>query len=163
MKYLKIFLFILLVIGCSKETKNRFQPFENLNGMKLTKKISGQEAQTMINKLHGKSVTPNVSEVIFYKSEKGEAVLYISGYPDSTGAKNDYYKMVSLIQNGNEVFGHFHEFNIDNQKLSMCLGLGQAHYFFYNNHNLFWLSTNYQIAQSTVVDLLNKLKNGRYE
>lgn len=158
MKYIKIILIAIIFIGCSKKGKNEFKPFEELNDMKIVNRISGKEAQSMIDKLHGKSVTPDASNIVFYKGEKGEAILYVSIYSDSNNAKTDYNKMVHLIRDGNEVFGHFHEFIIDNQKLSMCFGMGQAHYFFYKANRLFWLSTNFQIAQSTVVDLLNKLR-----
>lgn len=158
MKYLKIILLTVLITGCSQKDNNKFQQIEELNGMSLTNHISGEAAQSMIDKLHGKSVTPAENNIAFYKGDKGEAILYVSFYKNAEDARTTYDKMVKMIRDGNEVFGHFHEIEIDSQKLSMCLGMDQAHYFFNKKNKLFWLSTNYQIAQSTVIDLLNKIK-----
>lgn len=159
MKYIKTFIFAVLIFGCSQKGTNKFQPFDELNGMRITKQISGEEAQKVIDKLHGKSVTPVDNSIIFYKGENGEAILYVSFYSDTNDAVAGYNKMVELISDGNEVFGHFHAYEINSQPLSMCLGMGQAHYFFYKNHFLYWLSCDMPIAQATVVDLINKLKN----
>lgn len=150
----------LLFVGCSSDKSEKFKLISELNGMTMVQKISGDEAKKQIDKLHGKSVTPDENNILFYKGENGEATLYISFYSDLENAYFAYDRMVNLIRDENNVFGHFHQFEIENQQLSMCLGMGQAHYFFQKDKYLYWLSTNYQIAQSTVVDLLNKLKNG---
>lgn len=158
MSILKILVVIFFLYGCSKQDSTVFKPFVELNGLKLSRHISGEEARELINQLHNKSVTPSSNDVLFYEGLKGKATLYVSIYKSDADTKEAYDKMVRLIKDGNQVFGHFHEMEIETQPLSMCLGMGQAHYFFAKDNKLYWLSTNYEIAQATVFDLLNKLK-----
>ena len=58
-------------------------------------------------------------------------------------------------------FSHFLEFQVQNEKVYLCLGLGQAHYFFLHEKDIYWWAVDLQIAQASMQELVGIVKNAK--
>lgn len=130
---------------------------DSLGSLQRTEVITGQEAQSHIDRLHGKGVTPEANFIARYAGEDGEATLFISQYREKADASEAESKMTTLIRNGHPVFGHYREITMKGKSIRLCLGMGQAHFFFAHHDRVYWLSVDPTIAQSTIEDLVQAL------
>jgi len=120
----------------------------------LNEEYRGDEAKGIVDKMHLKSVAPDENAIGMYRSSNGCAALYLSRYQTSEAAVAQCEKMTGLIREGREsVFTHFRELSIHERKVYLCLGLGQAHYFFLTGKDLYWLAVDLPIAQASIQEL----------
>ena len=131
-----------------------------LGELSLVREISGDAGQQMIDRLHGKGVTPRESFIGFYEGEGSRATLYVSGYDDPNDALDVDRKMAGRIRAGNAVFGGYRERNIDGQQVSECVGMQQVHFFFSSGNSLYWLGVDPPIAWGTLISLLDGVGGG---
>jgi hypothetical protein len=128
---------------------------KNILQLHLNEEVTGKQAQEMVDKMHGKSVTPDETAVGMYQSSNGSAILYISHYNSETRTVEQFDKMAVLIrESSSSVFSHYREMSVEGKKVCLCLGLGQAHYFFLNGKDLLWLGVDPQIAQAAMHELV---------
>jgi hypothetical protein len=127
--------------------------------LRLTEEIRGKQAQEMVDAMHKKSVTPDENVIGTYFSIDGGAKLYISLYDSRTIAEEQFEKMIDLIRKGGGTFTHFRELQVQNERVYLCLGLGQAHYFFLHEKELYWWAVDLQIAQASMQELIEIVKN----
>jgi hypothetical protein len=131
-----------------------------IGNMLSTSELRGEKAREVVNQMHGKDVTPEENIVHIYKSESGQAVVYLSIYGSPGEANKTYTKMVELIKKEeNGAFKHYRDLVVEGKQVSMCLGLGQAHFFFLVSDELYWLSTDMSIASETINHLLKELSD----
>ena len=120
-------------------------------GLKLRHLSHGEEAIRSINKLHGKelSVMQN-GYVAHYESNGVKAMFYISEYTSGNLAREQIDIMVEKIEKGSKEFGHFREFEIEENIIYMVLGFGQVHYFYTKSNNAIWLAIDPPVAETVL-------------
>jgi hypothetical protein len=126
--------------------------------LRLTEEISGKQAQKIVDSMHKKSVAPDENVIGTYFSTDGSAKLYVSFYDSRTIAEQQFEKMIDLIRKEGGVFSRFQEIRIQNEKVYVFLGLGQAHYLFLREEIIYWWAVDLQIAQASMQELIRIVK-----
>jgi hypothetical protein len=129
----------------------------------LTEQIRGKQAQEIVDRMHNKSVTPDENVIGTYFSTDGSAKLYVSLYDSRIIAEGQFEKMSDLIHKGGGAFTHFKEIQVQRAKVYICFGLGQAHYFFLHEKDIYWLAVDLQIAQASMQELIGIVKNAKQQ
>lgn len=145
--YLAFLIFSAVLFGCSSDP----ELFPNeIVGIQLKRKISGEEAKQFVNKLHINSVTSEKNEIAFYESNKGNATIYITFYSNELDASQNFTKMTKKISPQNSVFvrGSFIELN--GKRFYRTYGMGQTHYVFVYKKQLFWISIETTLAKKFI-------------
>lgn len=127
--------------------------------LRLIEEIRDKQAQEIVDAMHNKSVTPDENVIGTYFSTDGSAKLYVSFYESRTIAMEQFEMMINLMRLEKNTFSHFQELQVQNEKVCFCLGLGQAHYFFLHEKELYWWAVDLQIAQSSMQELVRIVKN----
>src|SRR3989338_6388163 len=141
---------VVLVFWFWHPTKLSFVP-SSICSLNLQEVISGSQAQQILNAMHDKSVTPASSQIGRYRGTEGEAALYVSAYGSVSEASEAGLKMRRRIDDGNTIFSHVREVSLGGKNITMCLGLGQAHYFFSEDERLYWLAVDPGLAHKSIV------------
>jgi hypothetical protein len=118
-----------------------------LGTLSLAQSVAGSDARVLVNKMHGRAITPQDNVVGTYKGDDGSATLYVSYYPSADSARNVARAMAHRIEAGIGPFEHFRTFAEGRDPVFMCLGLGQAHFFFVCNDRLYWLASDIGVAE----------------
>jgi hypothetical protein len=129
--------------------------------LRLTEEIRGKQAQEMVDAMHKKSVTPDENVIGTYFSTDGSAKLYMFLYNSRTIAEGQFKKMIDLMRLEKGAFSHFQELQVQNEKVYLCLGLNQAHYFFLLEKDIYWWAVDLQIAQASMQELVRTVKNAK--
>jgi len=159
MRILTQSLFLLVVMfltSCS--TNSEYLP-EEFFGMQLTKRITGEEATKMINKLHHEPVTEVENEIGHYSGDNGRALIYISHYQKPEDPKKYYDKMTEKISLGESPFTGSEIIDISGKKIYRTFGMGQSHYIFTYNNELFWVSVGTLYGKKFIEEYLSYLSN----
>ncbi len=159
MRILTQSLFLLVVIfftSCS--TNNEYLP-EEFFGLPLTKKLTGEEAAKFVNKLHQKTVTETESEIGFYSGDNERALIYISHYQKPEDAKKYYDEMIEGISLGESPFTGSENIEINGKKVYRTFGMGQSHYIFTFNKELFWISVGTLYGKKFIEEYLSYLSD----
>lgn len=143
---------ILSQISCSN--KKDSLP-ENISGLKLSRKMSGEKAKESVNKLHFQPVTETENEIGFYKDEISEAIIYVTHYQNAKDSQTDYTKMTKRISPENSVFINPQFFQLDEKEVYQCFGMGMTHFVFYHDVDLFWISVDTHIAREFLKNYIN--------
>jgi hypothetical protein len=129
--------------------------------LRLTEEIRGKQAQEIINAMHKKSVTPDENVIGTYFSTDGSAKLYVSLYDSRIIAEGKFEKIGDFIRKGGGDFTHFKEMQVQRTKVYTCLGLGQAHFIFLHEKDIYWWAVDLQIAQASMQELVRIVKNAK--
>lgn len=144
-----------LLLGC----KESVDPLPARMGtLELVSRISGEEARSMIDRLHGRGVAPVISTIGIYTGERAKATLYASEYNAASDADEAEARMRELIQHGTADFSHFHRLKLQNKDVSMCVGMEQVHYFFVSGARMYWLAVDPAVAYATAAGLIDALE-----
>ncbi|MGD9489675.1 MAG: hypothetical protein AB7W47_16765 [Calditrichaceae bacterium] len=113
-----------------------------ISGLKLEKKLTGDEARAFVDNLHFQAVAPSENEIGFYEGGETPGMLYITHY--STNDTADYYflKMTEKISPENSVFIRGEFMDVDGHNIYRCFGMGQTHFVFAKDRHLIWLSVD---------------------
>lgn len=153
--YLTVLIFSALVIGCSSDP----ELFPNeISGIQLKRKISGDEAKQFVNKLHISSVTSEKNEIAFYESTKGNATIYVTFYSNELDANQNFTKMTKKISPQNSVFIRGSFLDMKSKRIYRTYGMGQTHYVFVHEKLLFWISVETTLAKKLIETYLHHLK-----
>jgi hypothetical protein len=159
MRIIKQSLFLLIVtflISCSLNSE--YLP-EEFFGLQLTKKITGEEATKMVNKLHHEPVTEVENEIGHYSGDNKRALIYISHYQKPEDAKKYYDKMTKKISLGESPFTGSENIDISGKNIYRTFGMGQSHYIFTYNKELFWISVGTLYGKNFIEEYLSYLSN----
>lgn len=127
--------------------------------LRRIEEIRGKQAQEIVDRMYNKSVTPDENVIGTYFSTDGIAKLYISLYDSRTIAEGQFEKLTNLFHQEGSAFSHFRELQVQNEKVYFCLGLGQAHYFFVHEKDIYWWAVDLQIAQASIQELVRIVNN----
>jgi len=150
-----ILLIVIFLISCS--INSNYLP-EDFFGLQLTRKLSGNDAKDFVNKLHFQNVTDLENEIGFYSGKAGEAIIYITHYKTKESSISNYKKMVKKISPENSVFIKPEYLKLGGMEIYRCFGMGQSHYVFHYNKELFWISVDTHFGKKFVEEYLNYLK-----
>ncbi|MGB5849218.1 MAG: hypothetical protein WBH40_12065 [Ignavibacteriaceae bacterium] len=153
-KQICFLLIVIFLISCSPN-KN-YLP-EDFFGLQLTKKLTGKDAKEFVNNLHFQNVTDMENEIGFYGGEAGDAIIYITHYNNKETAKGNYKKMVMKISPENSIFVNPEYLKLGGMEIYYCFGMGQSHYVFPYNKELFWISVDTHLGKKFVEDYLPTL------
>jgi hypothetical protein len=121
----------------------------------LIRRVEGDEARAVVDRMHGRGVAPVFSQIGYYGDDGGSgAVLYASvyqGVPEASAAEE---KMRVLIGGGGGVFSRYAEYQVEGCRISGCDGMGGRHYFFSRGRRLYWLAAPKETAFSLVQEML---------
>lgn len=140
-KYLILFSFCLLQYCAEKE----FLP-QQILGYSMVRKISGTEAQKIVNRIHLRPITDTENEIGFYEKNTEQVIIYVTYYTSENDAREDLIKMVEKISPKNSVFINGGQIIFDDIVTYRYFGMGQTHYVFKVKNMLFWLSVDTMIA-----------------
>jgi hypothetical protein len=129
--------------------------------LRLTEELRGKQAQELVDAMHKKSVTPDETVVGSYFSTDGSAKLYLLFYDSRKTAEEQFDRMMNLIRLEKGPYTQIRELQVQQEKVYMCLGLGQAHYFFRHKNELYWWAVDLQLAQSSMQELIRLVQNPR--
>lgn len=147
-----VFPLLFIISACGSGT-NYFP--DKFFGLELTKRLSGKEAEKVVNKLHIDKVAGERNEIGFYKSDKGKATIYVTYYDDVVKPKKEELKMTKKISPENSVFIGGEYIEIKNEEVYRCFGMGQTHYVFTHQNVLLWISVDTHWAQDFLVEYIN--------
>lgn len=126
----------------------------SLAGLQRSRLLEGEEAKAVVDKLHGRGVTPRRNLVAEYAGARGTATLYYSQYGAADEAESAGRKMAEKIREGNSPFTAPVEIDRGGKKIYLCGGLGQQHYFFPAGDGLYWLAVDPEISSAALSELL---------
>lgn len=144
----------ILFSACS--VQKEYLP-NNVFGLSLTKKLTGSEAESFVNRLHYGTVAANENEIGFYSSEKGSAVIYISYYNSYDEANEILLQMVEKIENVPSPFEGGDSFELSDHIIYRYSGLGQSHFVFSSDNVLLWISADVLWAELFLNDYIKKI------
>ena len=127
---------------------------DTLGGFPRVRLLEGEEAKAVVDRLHGRGVTPVRNLVAMYGGERGEATLYYSEYAGAAEASDVGARMAARIRTGEFPFTPPDEIERGGRTVYVCHGLGQQHYFFPAGSGLYWLAVDPQVSSPALEDLL---------
>ena len=149
---LSVLIMVFILNNCSEEI-NYFP--ETLGNFEQVDVIRGEQAQMFVNRLHFNSVTDEKNEIAFYGQGKPSITIYITFYDSDEKAFNNFKKMTRKISPENSVFIQGSYFEMDGIKIYRCFGMGQTHFVFSYQMNLFWLSVPTRGNEKILQEYLN--------
>jgi hypothetical protein len=132
---------------------------QNLGGLTLRNQVGGDRASAILNRMHGKGVTPTENLIGLYSGPDGNATVYVSAYRSARLAYEAYHRMAGRIALGASAFTNLAEREVNSLTMSRCTGYGEVHYFFSFQTRLYWLGCEPRIAPRTIdamISFLNK-------
>lgn len=150
-----VFILFLFLNGCSEQKE--YLP-ESFGDMIRTDLIKGEKAKKIIDELHNKEVTPVKNEIGYYTTVRGKATIYVTHYDDIETANLELIKMTDKISPGNTPFIRGEYLKYDEQNIYRCFGMGQTHFIFAEEKNLYWITVDTHIGNQVLNDYLQIIK-----
>lgn len=137
-----LLLFGLLIAGCEEPTSG--PPFDpQIEGLKLVKWITGDDAIKAINKLHGMSVDVVSGFIAHYEGANGKATIWVSEASSEEFAGNQIAIMMHKMKsNRRSPFSHYRTLDIKGFRVIAFDGMGQVHYVFRDKKWVYWISAD---------------------
>jgi len=130
---------------------------ETIGSLRRLETLDGDRAAALVDKLHGKGVSTSKNLIGAYRGAGASATLYRTVYASSAEAERNDERMAAMIERGNNAFEHFHRGVRMERTVSMCLGMGQVHFFFASGRSLYWLAVDPPVAREALEALLREL------
>ncbi len=127
---------------------------EKLGFLVLRSRVGGDRAAGILNRMHGKGVTPAGNFIGLYSGPEGNATVYVSVYRSGRLAYEAYRRMAGRIALGVSAFTSVSDREIGDLTVSRCSGYGEAHYFFPFRNRLYWLRGDPRIASRATEQLI---------
>ncbi|MCK5572221.1 MAG: hypothetical protein KAJ12_05650, partial [Bacteroidetes bacterium] len=118
---------------------------EKLGRLFLQRTLSGDAARGIVDRMHGKAVSEKENSIGYYDGPVGDAVLYATVYYTPGEASRVERLMADRIASGSSVFGHFRFIEVREQRVAICYGLGQTHFFLARGRVLYWLAVENEL------------------
>ena len=153
MRLIVILLMCLSIQFCSEK---QILP-EKILDYHLTQKVTGIEAQKIVNKIHLNPVTDIENEIGYYQNGDDKAIIYITYYSSDDDAQADLIKMVDKISPQNSIFLNGGQVEINKITAYRYFGMGQTHFIFRVDNIMIWLSVDTMIAKEFLESYLQKI------
>ena len=130
-----------------------------LGTMELKKEIRGDEASRIVNAMHGKGVTPADNLIGIYAKSGARTTVYLSAFDKRKDAEVVLRRMIGGIERGDTPFSSLEQKNVGRTNVASCTGLGEVHYFFAANNELYWLASDIQLSERSLAEFIATLSN----
>ena len=131
---------ITLLVGCTNST-NELRAPQKIGQNERTRIISGNQAASVINKMHSQSVAAQANVIVEYGTGKKD-ILYISYYEDQKQAREAFDLMIDKMASAPQgPFFHLMPLPKYEKTVYFALGMGASHYIFFSGNYLLWLQT----------------------
>ncbi|TVQ99416.1 MAG: hypothetical protein EA399_07445 [Desulfovibrionales bacterium] len=127
---------------------------QSIAGMTLINLIDGDEAATIIDRMHRGNVATQANFIAMYQGLDASATYYVSLYDNPQQALLDKEEMAEIMAREDHGFSHLMRRTKNDMVFYMALGQGQAHYFFARDNELIWLAVNIDMAEKALGDVL---------
>lgn len=121
-----------------------------LGNQKLTRAVTGQEAQNQIGQLHARAFTFNDAYIAYYKDTGQESTAWVAVVGESSQAQQLLKAMVDRIGQGDPTFTNLQKEKVEGKEVYSADGTGQKHYFFARGNRVIWLATSLGGAPSVL-------------
>jgi len=176
-----ILLFYIMVAGCSGTTHSSAEftlfkiPFghagkasknkkvrtnENTNylpnklgELSLFKVILNEEATSVIDKMHGKTLDESENFIAHYGNNQSKNILYVSVYENAEKAETNIKKMAMKLASGSSVFSPLTHSKMGDNVHFETKGMGLKHYFYRIDNILIWWQVEPDKAEATFNEL----------
>lgn len=125
-----------------------------IQGMLRVDVLEGPQAADMLGRMHGEEVAPIESYVGRYRSDAGNATLFLSQFASQATADSLLNEMSESIGEGSDEFEHHTRFEAGGSQIHMVLGQGQVHFFFARDDELLWLAIDPPFARPALAQVL---------
>jgi hypothetical protein len=149
-----LFVILLILFSVSCSTEKDLLP-EEFFGLKLKQKLSGNEAKEFVDQLHFNEVAPEKNKIGSYESPAGKLIIYITYYDDDVKSLAEYEKMINKISPENSVFINPEFVEVRGKEIYRCFGMGQSHYVFANDKELYWISVDTHQGKKFIEEYLD--------
>ena len=131
-----------LLLACTKTPSPI--PFDpHIEGLNLTRLLSGEEAMKAINQLHGMPIHVVRGFISHYEGLHGKAIIWVSEATSQDVAKEQIEVMIQKMrQNKNSPFSHYRTGDKGNMSVTAFDGMGQVHYLFRKGPWVYWISAD---------------------
>lgn len=146
---------VLFIQGCAQES-NFLQ--DEYAGLFLKKRLTGSSAKKFVDRLHSQEVSSSKNEIGFYKWKDSEAVIYVTDYETPDQAIAEGLKMIHKIDPGHKIFSQGQFFVSGGKQIYHCFGMGQTHFIFSNQEQLFWISVEPTMAEPFLSAVLTAIQ-----
>lgn len=132
----------------------------SLGGRPLASVATGDEARAQVEQLHGKSLGPGLEAawVAQYGAASGsghsDATLWISRSATAGDARVLFELMTKRISEGTSPFEGLRPINMEGVEGYALDGMGQRHYYFLVDRDLYWLATAPGGAEVVLAEML---------
>ncbi|HZJ02584.1 MAG TPA: hypothetical protein VFE20_02710, partial [Thermoleophilia bacterium] len=134
---------------------------ESLAGLGLFHEVTGPQAVTEVEQLHGKALGAGLDSAWIAKyGQQGEATLWISRSNREEDAVEMLDRMTVLIEDGGTPFTGLENIGEDAAPIYQLDGMGQRHYYFRSGKDLYWLAAPPAQAEAALQELLTSSGRG---
>lgn len=144
------------MIGCnSSEDSSPLLP-DQLSALPLMKRLAGDEAAALIERLHAKSVAPVASEIGYYGAATPPLTVYVSRFSSPGEAHEQIAAMVEMIGAGSSGFAHPAREMRGDTEVHLVVGHGQSHAYFVYHDLVYWVAASRDAITDALEELLAK-------
>ena len=141
------FLLVLLVFALPSSGQSEAKsviPFNpKIDGLTLTKLISGQEAIKAINKLHGMPIRIRSGFIAHYKANRHKATIWVSeAHSEDLADKQIKIMIIKMKNSKRSPFNRYSASVFRKTKVISFYGMGQIHYVFRIDKWVYWVSAD---------------------
>jgi hypothetical protein len=131
-----------LLAGCNQSPSG--PPFDpHIEGLKLVKLITGDDAIKAVNQLHGKPINVARGFIAHYEGVHDKATIWVSEASSQELAKRQIAVMIRRMKNNRRSpFSHYRALDIKGLTVIAFDGTGQVHYVFRDNRLVYWISAD---------------------
>ncbi len=144
-RYLCLFVFLAFSLLSSGQSEAEAAPPFNpqIDGLKLTKLVSGHEAIKAINKLHGTPIRVLRGFIAHYKAKQQKATIWVSeAYSEDLADKQIKIMISKMKSSKRSPFSQYNASDFRKTKVIGFHGMGQIHYVFRINKWVYWVSAD---------------------
>jgi hypothetical protein len=131
-----------LLAGCNQSPSGL--PFDpHIEGLKLVKLITGDDAIKAINQLHGMPINVVRGFIAHYEGVHDKAVIWVSEATSEKLAQRQIAVMIQKMKSSRRSpFSHYRTLDIKGLRVIAFDGMGQVHYVFRDNKWAYWISAD---------------------
>jgi hypothetical protein len=130
----------------------------SLGRMRLTQVVRGADAQSMVDRMHGKGVAPKENLVGSYGSGDSTATVFVSYYDDARIPVLQMERMADLIRYRTFEFSGLTRGTVEGVDVCECRTMGLPQAFFALDRGLYWMSASEASGPDALRHLVRALK-----
>lgn len=126
-----------------------------LAGLSLATSVDGVEAVASVEQLHGKTLGAGLDAAwVGEYSGPGSATIWVSRSASTAAAEELLTRMTDRIGVGGSPFSAPVPIDSDGVRVYRLEGMGQVHYYFLTENDVYWLAIDPALAESGLEELL---------